>query len=244
MAQSPSLTDLLQAGVHFGHQTSKWHPRMKKHIYGNRNGVHILNLENTRVALEKAGAYAKSIGARGGTVLFVGTKKQAAKIVADAATSCGMPYVDKRWLGGTLTNFSAMASMLKKFKELKRKSERGELVKYTKFEQMKFAEEIEKNEIKIGGIQDLLRIPDAIFILDIRKDNTALDEAIRRGVPVIAVCDSNVDPSDVEYPIPANDDGVKSIELVAKYIANAISEGRNEWESARARLGGALVNQK
>ena len=244
MAQSPSLTDLLQAGVHFGHQTSKWHPRMKKHIYGSRNGVHILNLENTRTSLDKAAAYAKSIGARGGTILFVGTKKQAAKIVADAAASCGMPFVDKRWLGGTLTNFSAMSAMLKKFKELKRKSDRGDLVKYTKFEQMKFAEEIEKSEIKIGGIQDMIRIPDAMFILDIRKDNTAVDEAIRRGVPMIAVCDSNVDPTEVEYPIPANDDGVKSIELIAKHIANAISEGRNEWESARARLGGALVSQK
>ncbi len=244
MSPSPSLTDLLQAGVHFGHQTSKWHPRMKKHIFGSRNGVHILNLENTRTALDRAAVYAKSISARGGSILFVGTKKQAAKIVADAAVSCGMPFVDKRWLGGTLTNFSAMAAMLKKFKELKRKSERGELAKYTKFEQMKFAEEIEKSEIKIGGIQDMVRIPDAMFILDIRKDNTAVDEAIRRGVPMIGICDSNVDPTDIEYPIPANDDGVKSIELIVKHIATAIIEGRNEWEAARARLGGALVTQK
>lgn len=241
MAKVPQLVELLQAGVHFGHQTSKWHPRMKKYIFGSRNGVHILNLEETQRALEKALAYAKSTAARGGIILFVGTKKQAASIVQQAAQSCGMPYVNKRWLGGTLTNFSAIATMLRKFKELKRKQEKGELGKYTKFEQMKFSEEIQKLEEKVGGIQDLNRIPDAVFILDIRKDNTALDEAVRRGITVMAVCDSNVDPTDVEYPIPANDDGVKSIEMVANLVAQACVEGRSEWEAARARLGGALV---
>jgi small subunit ribosomal protein S2 len=214
---------------------------MKKYIYGSRNGVHILNLEETQKSLDRAMSYAKSIAARGGVVLFVGTKKQAAKIVENAATSCGMPHVTKRWLGGTLTNFSAIASMLRKFKELKRKHEKGELGKYTKFEQMKFGEEIEKMEEKVGGIQDLARVPDAVFILDIRKDNTALDEAMKRGIPVIAMCDTNVNPTDVDYPIPANDDGVKSIELIAGLVAQAIGEGRSEWEAARARLGGALV---
>ncbi|MFZ2803713.1 MAG: 30S ribosomal protein S2 [Patescibacteria group bacterium] len=241
MPNTPSLVELLQAGSHFGHRTSKWHPKMNKYIYGSRNGVHILNLEETQKSLEKAMVYAKSIALRGGVILFVGTKKQAAKAVQNAATSCGMPFVNKRWLGGTLTNYSAMATMLRKFKDLKRKHEKGELGKYTKFEQMKFGEEIEKMEEKVGGIQDLARIPDAIFILDIRKDNTALDEATKRGIPVIAVCDTNVNPTDVDYPIPANDDGVKSIELIAGLMAQAISEGKTEWEAARARLGGALV---
>jgi len=241
MSKTPTLVELLQAGSHFGHRTSKWHPKMKKYIFGSRNGVHILNLEETQKSLDRATAYAKSIAARGGVILFVGTKKQAAKLVENAAASCGMPHVTKRWLGGTLTNYSAIATMLRKFKDLKRRHEKGELGKYTKFEQMKFGEEIEKMEEKVGGIQDLARIPDAIFILDIRKDNTALDEAVKRGIPVIAVCDTNVNPTDVDYAIPANDDGVKSIELIANLVAGAIGEGRKEWEAARARLGGALV---
>ncbi len=241
--KAPSLVELLQAGVHFGHQTAKWHPKMKKYIFGERNGVHILNLEETQIALEKAMGFARSIASRGGVVLFVGTKKQAAAAVERDAKLCGMPYVNKRWLGGTLTNYSAMATMLRKFKDLKRRHEKGELGKYTKFEQVKFGREIEKLEDKVGGIQDLARIPEAIFILDIRKDNTAMDEALKRSVPIIAVCDSNVDPSDVDYAIPANDDGVKSIELISSLIAQACAEGHAEWEAARARLGGALVQQ-
>ena len=241
--KTPTLEELLQAGAHFGHQTSKWHPQMKKYIFGSRNGVHILNLEETQKGLEKAMVYMHGIAARGGTILFVGTKKQAAKIVEDAAASCTMPHVTKRWLGGTLTNYAAMATMLRKFKDLKRRSEKGELAKYTKFEQMKFAEQIEKLEDKVGGIQDLARMPDALFIFDIRKDKTAMIEATHRGIPVIAVCDTNVNPSDVDYPIPMNDDGVKAIEMIAKLAASACKDGRDEWESARARLGGSLVKE-
>lgn len=241
MVKTPSLAELLQAGAHFGHQTSKWHPRMKKFIFGNRNGIHILNLEETQKGLEKALPYLKAIAARGGTVLFVGTKSQSAKIVEAAARACSMPFVNKRWLGGTLTNYSAIAAMLRKFKDLKRKHEKGELGKYTKFEQMKFGEEIEKLEEKVGGIQDLARMPDALFVFDIRKDKTAVDEAVRRGIPIVAVCDTNVDPTDIEYPIPCNDDGVKSIKLIADLVSGACQEGRAEWEAARARLGGSLV---
>ncbi len=241
MAQIPTLEELLKAGVHFGHQTSKWHPKMKKFLFGERNGVHIMNLEMTQGALEEAAAFAKKTAGRGGLVLFVGTKKQAASIVETAAQSCGMPYVHNRWLGGTLTNFSSIAQTIRRFKDLKRKQEKGELAKYTKFEQLKIAEQIKLMDHSVGGIQELTRIPDALFIFDIRKDKTALAEAVRRGVKVIAVCDSNVSPLDVEYPIPANDDGIKSIELVARVIATAIKEGRDEWESARARLGGSLV---
>ncbi len=217
---------------------------MKKYIFGSRNGIHIMNLEETQKGLEKALRFLTSVTVRGGTVLFVGTKKQAGKIVEQAAMSCGMPHVTKRWLGGTLTNFSAIAVMLRKFKDLKRKQERGELAKYTKLEQLKFAETIQKYEEKVGGIQELIRVPDALFIFDIRKDTTALDEAIRRGIPIVAVCDSNVDPTKVEYPIPMNDDGVKAIELVARLAAAACHEGREEWELGRARLGGALVRKE
>lgn len=241
MAQIPSLVDLLKAGAHFGHQASKWHPKMKKFIFGERNGVHILNLETTQKSLEEAFSFAKKTAARGGVILFVGTKKQASSLVEAAAQSCGMPYVNNRWLGGTLTNFASIAQTIRRFKDLKRKQEKGELGKYTKFEQLKIAEQIKLMNVSVGGIQELARIPDAVFILDIRKDKTALAEAVRRGVKVIAVCDSNVNPADVDYPIPANDDGVNSIALIANAMASAIKEGRDEWESARARLGNTLV---
>lgn len=243
MPPIPSLTDLLQAGVHFGHQTAKWHPKMKKYIFGERQGIHIINLEATQAALERAAAFAKQTTARGGVVLFVGTKKQASDLLRTAATAASMPYVNKRWLGGTLTNYVNMAQLLRKYKELKRKLEKGELGKYTKFEQQKFAEQVANYDDKIGGLADLARIPDAVFILDIRKDKTALEEARRRGVKVIAIMDTNVNPTGIEYPIPANDDAVKSIEIIANLIAAACKEGRDEWEKARARLGGSLMNQ-
>lgn len=241
MPTIPSLLEMLQAGVHFGHQKSKWHPKMKKFIFGERQGVHIIDLEKTQKALEKACAFAKQTAVRGGVILFVGTKKQASDIVVKAAEACGMPYVNKRWLGGTLTNYVNMAHLLRKYKDLKRKVEKGELGKYTKFEQLRFAEQVASYDEKIGGLGNMTRIPDAIFILDIRKDKTALEEATRRGVKVIAVCDSNVNPSDVAYPIPANDDAIKAIELIANTLSNAIKEGHDDWERNRARIAGSLV---
>jgi len=244
MAKMPQLSDMLQAGVHFGHQTSKWHPKMRKFIFGSRQGIHIINLEETQKALDTALGFARKVSNRSGVILFVGTKKQAASIVEKAALSCQMPYVNKRWLGGTLTNFASIASQIRKFKDLKRKHEKGELTKYTKFEQLKIAEEIKLLEDKVGGLQEMSRIPDAIFILDVKKDKTALSEAVKRGVKVIAVCDSNVDPTDVDYPIPANDDAVKAIEMIANLMAGAINDGRAEWEANRAKLGGALMSNQ
>ncbi len=241
MPNSPSLSEMLQAGVHFGHQTSKWHPKMKKYLFGSRQGIHIINLEETQKGLDAAMAYVKKITLRGGIVLFVGTKKQASSLVAAAATSCGMPFVNKRWLGGTLTNFASMAQLIRRYKDMKRRQEKGEHAKYTKFEQLKITEQIALLDEKVGGIQELTRIPDAIFIFDVRKDKTAMEEAMRRGIKVVAVCDSNVNPGDVDFPIPANDDAVKAIDLIAKMMANAINEGRKEWEAARARLGATLV---
>lgn len=242
MPTIPSLLEMLQAGVHFGHQKSKWHPKMEKFIFGDRQGTHIIDLEKTQAQLEKACTYAKQIASRGGLILFVGTKKQAVDIVQKSAEACGMPYVNKRWLGGTLTNYVNMAQLLRKYKDLKRKVEKGELGKYTKFEQQKFAEQVKAYDDKIGGLANLSRIPDAVFIFDIRKDKTALQEATRRGVKVIAVCDTNVNPVDVSYPIPANDDAIKSIELIAGVMSAAIKEGHDEWERNRARLGGTLVS--
>lgn len=241
MGKIPQLADMLQAGMHFGHQTSKWHPKMNKFIFGSRQGIHIINLEETQKAMEEAFGFARKIAGRGGVVLFVGTKKQAAPIVEAAAKACGMPYVNERWLGGTLTNFSSIAAQIRKYKDWKRKQEKGELGKYTKFEQLKIAELIQILEKKIGGIQELTRIPDALFIFDVKKDKTALDEATKRGVKIIAVCDSNVDPSEIDFPIPANDDAVKSIAMIADLMAQAINDGKQDWESNRARLGGSLV---
>lgn len=242
MAKAPTLVELLQAGAHFGHQTSKWHPKMKKYIFGSRQGIHIIHLEETLKQLEQAVSFAKKVSNRGGVILFVGTKKQAAAIVETAAKACGMPFVTKRWLGGTLTNFASISQQIRKLKDMKRRQEKGEFGKYTKFEQLKLGEQITLLEDKVGGIQELTRIPDALFLVDIRKEKTALQEAVKRGVKVIALCDTNANPTDVDYPIPANDDAVKSIQLFCGLMSDAIREGREEWDQARARLGGALVN--
>ncbi len=236
----PTLEALLDAGVHFGHKTSKWHPKMENYIYGSRQGIHVIDLEKTREALKDALDFVRQTTARGGVVLFVGTKKQAADIVEKEASRAGMPFVNKRWLGGTLTNFAVIHQVIKKFKDLSRKQEQGELSKYTKFEQLKLSGEIEKLEESVGGIRELSRIPDAVFILDIRRDKTALREAQRRGVKIVALCDTNVDPTQVDYAVPANDDAVKSIELLTALFADACEAGKKEWESARARLGASL----
>jgi small subunit ribosomal protein S2 len=240
MQKVPSLVELLQAGAHFGHQTSKWHPKMKKYIFGSRQGIHVINLEETQKALEGVLAFVKQTASRGGVILFVGTKKQAAPIVEKAATLAGMPFVTKRWLGGTLTNFAVINQVIRKFKDLKRRQEKGELAKYTKFEQLKFNEQIQQLEQNVGGIRELSRIPDVIFIFDIRKDKTALQEAKRRGVKIMALVDSNVNPVDVDYPIPCNDDAIKAIELIGMLVADVCAKGREEWEAARARLGSTL----
>lgn len=241
MAKVPTLVEMLEAGAHFGHRTSKWHPKMKQYLFGSRQGIHIINLETTQKALEEAMAFCKQITSRGGVILFVGTKKQAAPIIEVSAKDAGMPFITKRWLGGTMTNFSVIAQLLKRFKDLKRRHEKGELGKYTKLEQLKFSEQIKMLEDKVGGIQDMTRIPDAIFIEDIHKDKTALAEASRRGIKVIAICDSNVNPKDVDYPIPANDDAVKAISLIVGLIGQACKQGKDEWESNRSRLAGALL---
>jgi small subunit ribosomal protein S2 len=216
---------------------------MKPFIFGARHGIHIINLEETQTTLEKACAFLRQTAARGGIILFVGTKKHAAAIVEAAATRAGMPFVNRRWLGGTLTNFAVIHQVIKKFKDLLRRQEQGEFAKYTKFEQMKLGEEIEGLVESVGGIRDLTRIPDAVFILDIRRDKTALREAQRRGVKIVALCDTNVDPTQVDYAVPANDDAIKSIELLTNIVADACLEGRKEWEAARARLGSSLTTK-
>lgn len=234
MSTIPSLADMLQAGAHFGHRTSRWHPKMARFIFGERSGIHIIDLEKTTQSLDDACAFVKSVAYRGGIVLFVGTKRQARDAVKQAAEACGMPYVNERWLGGTLTNFPQIKLTIKDMLNMKDQREKGELRKYTKKERLLIDRKIEEQEHKIGGIQRMTRVPDAIFILDVRHDKTALEEAKSVGVKVVAVCDSNVNPESVDYIIPGNDDAVKSITLFANTISEAIKEGVSEGIAAKA----------
>lgn len=232
MAKLPTLVEMLQAGVHFGHQTSRWHPKMKNFIFGSRGGIHIVDLEKTQEMLPEALAFVKSIAARGGNVLFVGTKRQAQPIVEKYAKACGMPHVTRRWLGGTLTNFAQIKHTLKRLRMLKDQREKGELKKYTKKEQIILDREIDEMEHKVGGIQMLERPPEAIFVVDIRTEKTAVDEANSTGTKVVAICDTNVNPSGVHYVIPANDDAVKSIDLITRLVSEAVLEGVEEAKRA------------
>lgn len=226
MAKMPTLLEMLKAGVHFGHQSSRWHPKMKPFIYGERGGVHIIDVEKTQAQLEKALTFVTETVARGGSIVFVGTKRQAQPIVEEYAKACGMPYITTRWLGGTLTNFAQIQKLVRHFLDLKDKSAKGELKKYTKLEQLQFSREIEELEEKIGGLSTLTKLPDAIFILDARHEKTAVREAITMGITMVALVDSNVNPRGIKYVIPGNDDAIGSLSLVSKLVAEAVKEGK------------------
>lgn len=226
MADMPSLVDMLKTGMHFGHTTSRWHPKMKQFIFGSRQGMHIINLEKTQEALSGALEFLKGIASRGGVILFVGTKLQAQAPIQKYAEDCGMPYVQNRWLGGTLTNFGQIKQTLKRMKMLKDQRDKGELRKYTKKEQLMISREIEEMEEKFGGIENVTRTPDAVFIIDVKTEKTAVQEAIVMGIPVVALCDTNVNPEGITKVIPGNDDAVKSIELVCKLVCDAIKDGK------------------
>jgi small subunit ribosomal protein S2 len=235
MKQLPTLLEMLQAGIHFGHKSSRWHPKMKPYIFGERNSVHIINLEVTAQKLKEALDFLKNIAASGGVVIFIGTKAQAKEIIKRHALDCGMPYVNSRWLGGTFTNFKTIKGVIEKFKNLKAQKASGALSKYTKKEQSEFKKEIEKLESLVGGIENLTKLPEAIFAVDAKVEKTAIYEAHKKKVPVVGICDSNVDPDNFDYVIPANDDAVKSIELLVGLAAEAIKEGKNEYESKRGK---------
>lgn len=237
----PSSLEFLKAGVHFGHQSSKWHPKMKQFIFGERGGVHIINVEQTAVKLDEALKFVTSTVGRGGTILFVGTKRQAQELVAKHALDCGMPFVNARWLGGTLTNYAQLQRLIRHYLDLKDKRTKGELKKYTKLEQLQFDREIEELDGKIGGLATLNRVPDALFILDARHEKTAVREAQAMKVPMIALVDSNVNPTGIEYVIPGNDDAVNSIDLIAKLVAGAVKEGKSK--AASEALAAAAVRK-
>ena len=228
MPNIPDLMTMLKSGVHFGHQLSRRHPKMKPYIFTAKSGFHIIDLEQTQEKLKEALAFATKIVANGGTILFLGTKKQAQSIIVKGAKDCQMPYIAERWLGGTFTNFPEISRVIKKYTELKKKKASGELDKYTKKEKLDFEREIEKLDKIVGGVEEMTRIPDAIFVVDLKKEKTAVAEANKKNIPVIAMCDTNVNPDKVTYVIPANDDSVKSIELITSLMAEAVKEGQTQ----------------
>jgi len=219
-----NVKDLLTAGAHFGHKKERWNPKMRPFIFATRENIHIIDLEKTVEETEKALKFIAEISKKGGKILFVGTKRQAKDLVKKAAIDCKMPYVVNRWLGGLLTNFDTIRKRLKRLKDLEAQRESGELSKFTKREQAKIDEEIEKLEFNIGGIRDLTALPDALFIIDAVTEEVAVKEANRLDIPIIATCDTNSDPSKIAYPIPANDDAIKTIEYFCKLISETIKE--------------------
>lgn len=218
---------LLEAGVHFGHQTRRWNPKMKRFIFTERNGIYILDLQKTVEGIEKAYSFTRDLVAGGGTILFIATKKQLQDAVADQAARCGMPFVNFRWLGGMLTNFRTMHDRIKRMNELSEMIETGSISSFPKKEQLKLTREYEKLARNLGGLKDLTRQPDAVFILDTKKEEIAVREAKKLGVPIVAVLDTNSDPDDADYGIPGNDDAIRSGALLTRIIADAVIEGRS-----------------
>jgi small subunit ribosomal protein S2 len=217
---------LLEAGVHFGHQTRRWNPKMRRYIYGERSGIYIVDLEKSLAGLEEACAFARDLARAGRTVLFVGTKKQAQDVVAEHASRVGMPYVNTRWLGGMLTNFQTIHRRLKRLAELREMERSGAFEFLPKKEVLKLRHEKEKLERNMGGIQDMDGLPGAIYVIDTKKEQIAVTEANKLGIPVVAIVDTNCDPDEVDYVIPGNDDAIRSISLVTSLLADAIREGQ------------------
>jgi small subunit ribosomal protein S2 len=222
---SVTMREMLEAGVHFGHQTRFWNPKMAPFIYGHRNKIHIINLEKTQPLFDDAMKFVRQLASRRGTILMIGTKRQARDVIAAEAKRCGMPYVDQRWLGGMLTNFKTVKTSIKRLKDMKAQQEAG-LEAMSKKEQLMFAREMEKLEKDIGGIQDMNSLPDAIFVIDVGFHKIAVSEAKKLGIPLVGVVDSNHSPIGIDYVIPGNDDSAKAVTLYARGIADAILEGR------------------
>jgi small subunit ribosomal protein S2 len=225
--QLPTLEELLKKGVHFGHQTSKRYPKTNYYIHTQRNGVHIIDLQKTQKALEEAIAFVEKTVKSGGVILFIGSKKQAKAITKEAAEGCGMPYIIGRWLGGTFTNFENIVKLTKKLEQLEREEEDGTWEMYTKKEQVKFKKELNKLQENVGGIKSMKTLPKAVFVVDLKKEATAVSEANKMNIPVIAMADTNVNPELAAYPIPANDDAIKSIEVITDLIADAVRGARS-----------------
>ena len=221
-----SMKQLLEAGVHFGHQTRKWNPKMSKYIFNSRNDIHIINLEDTVVLIDKAYDYIKSMASEGKTILFVGTKKQAQKAIEDEAKRCGMYYINSRWLGGTLTNFKTIRSRVERLNKLEQMEKVGEFNLLPKKEVIKLKAERDKLEKNLGGIKEMTKLPDVLFIVDTKKEHIAVQEAKSLGIPVVALLDTNCDPEPIDYVIPGNDDAIRAVSLIAGAMSNAVIEAR------------------
>jgi small subunit ribosomal protein S2 len=221
-----TMREMLEAGVHFGHQTRFWNPKMAPFIFGSRNKIHIINLEKSLPMFQEATKFVKQLSANRGTILMVGTKRQAREIVSTEARRAGVPFVDQRWLGGMLTNFKTVKTSIKRLKDMKAQQEAG-LESMSKKEQLMFQREMDKLEKDIGGIQDMNTLPDAIFVIDVGFHKIAVSEAKKLGIPLVGVVDSNHSPEGIDYVIPGNDDSAKAVQLYARGIADAVLEGRN-----------------
>jgi small subunit ribosomal protein S2 len=221
-----SMKALLETGVHFGHRTRKWNPRMKPYIFTERNGIHIIDLQQTVAALDAAYALVRDTAAKGGTVLFVGTKRQAQESIQREAERCGMPHINQRWLGGTLTNWKTIKDRINELKKLETRRDAGDFERLTKKEGLILTREIVKLQDRLGGIRDMTKLPDLVYIVDVRREDTAVHESNILGIPVIALVDTNCDPGGVDYVIPANDDAIRAIKLLSAKIADAVLEGQ------------------
>ena len=221
-----SMKQLLEAGVHFGHQTRKWNPKMSKYIFNARNDIHIINLEDTVVLIDKAYDYIREMASQGKTILFVGTKKQAQKAIEDEAKRCGMYYINSRWLGGTLTNFKTIRSRIERLNKLNNMEKVGEFNLLPKKEVIKLKAERDKLEKNLGGIKDMTKLPDVMFIVDTKKEHIAVKEAKTLNIPIVALLDTNCDPEPVDYVIPGNDDAIRAVSLIAGAMANAVIEAK------------------
>jgi len=226
LPDTATIKQLLEAGAHFGHQTSRWHPHMKRYIFTKRNGIHIIDLEQTAVMLDKACDFIREVAAEGSSILFVGTKKQAQEAIEQEANRCDMYYVNQRWLGGVLTNFATIQARIDHLVRLEDQQARGEFSRLPKKEALKLEEEISRLNRQMGGFKEMTSLPGALFIVDTAQERIALAEVKRMGIPAVAIVDTNCDPDDVDYPIPANDDAIRAIKLVCSKIADAVIEGK------------------
>jgi len=234
MTKIPTIEEMLKAGTHFGHRTSRWHPKMEPFIFGERNGVHVIDLVKSQKMLVSAVEFLKKLASESKVVLLVGTKPQVKNNIKELGEATGMPYVCNKWLGGGLTNFAVIKKTIRRYQDLTKKKETGELKKYTKKEQLEFDREIEKLELKVGGLVNLMKIPDAMFVWDIKTEATAVNEANKKNIPVVAICDTNTNPEKINYVIPANDDATKTIKLLLKVVEDAILEGKTEASNKKA----------
>ena len=221
-----TMKELLEAGVHFGHQTKRWNPKMRKYLFGERNGIYIIDLQKTIQKFQEACEFVRDVAARGGAVLFVGTKRQAAQTIKEEAERCGMFYVNHRWLGGTLTNFQTIRKSINRLKQLEQMQVDGTFEKLPKKETLHLGREIDKLNRALAGIKEMDRLPEAVFVIDTKRERIAVREARRLSIPVVAVVDTNCDPEEIDYSIPGNDDAIRAIKLMTSRMADAANEGR------------------